>query len=223
MTKPRGKHRSPTKRRAYRVHDPLVGILADWFGIGSGPAKILLALYNAKVPLYQADLARQTGFARASVQCHTSRLRSDAGLDVLSGTGCWHAGYTLSDDDRRAVRESFSYVLEAMGRDIPTPERVEALEAALGIDNPAPREYGLTRPEQEIFGMLRKASPGPLARERAFVALYADRLDPPNEKIIDVWVCKIRRKVRPYGYGIAPVRGVGWQLTHEELAVPVAA
>ena len=107
-------------------------------------------------------------------------------------------------------------MLTALGRDIPSPERVEALELALGLDLSAPAEYGLTRREQEVFGMLQKVPV--LHQDRAFLVLYGDRNDPPGEQLINVWISKIRAKLRPFGYGIVNVYGVGWRLVRPEVA-----
>ena len=94
-------------------------------------------------------------------------------------------------------------MLTALGRDIPSlSERVEALEMALGLDLPVPAEYGLTRREQEVFGMLQKVPV--LRQDRAFLVLYGDRNDPPGEKLINVWMSKIRAKLRPFGCGDHP-------------------
>jgi two-component system cell cycle response regulator CtrA len=51
-------------------------------------------------------------------------------------------------------------------------------------------------------------------RETFMTALFSDRIDePPDVKIIDVWICKMRRKLQPFGIEIKTCRGVGYEMT----------
>jgi len=97
-------------------------------------------------------------------------------------------------------------------------DRIEVLEHELGIRGFLPPvEWRLTGSEARIFGVL-------LARELptkalCMAALYSDRIDDEAEiKIVDVYVCKIRAKLKPFGIGIETRWGVGYFLTSETKA-----
>lgn len=49
--------------------------------------------------------------------------------------------------------------------------------------------------------------------------MYYDRLNPPDIKIVDVFVCKMRKKLRPYGITIDTVWGRGYLLTAESVLI----
>lgn len=91
-------------------------------------------------------------------------------------------------------------------------DRIEQLESALGMDFLAPIEWRLTASENRVFGVL-------MAREIAtknavMAALYADHgRDEAEIKIVDVLICKIRRKVKPFGIEIGTRWGEGYYLT----------
>jgi len=89
--------------------------------------------------------------------------------------------------------------------------RVAQLEAAMGMDFLAPLEWRLTTAETRVFGVL-------MARELATIdaclaSLYRDvARDEAQPKIVDVFVCKIRRKLRPHGVKIETLWGRGYYL-----------
>jgi DNA-binding response OmpR family regulator len=90
---------------------------------------------------------------------------------------------------------------------------VEELRAVLfGADLVLPLEWRLTAMQTRMFGVL-------LARERVsrpqlMSALYGLRLDGeiPDEKIVDVQIFHMRRKLKPFGIEIANVWGQGYAL-----------
>lgn len=94
-------------------------------------------------------------------------------------------------------------------------ERVQTLEDALGI-TPflTPVEWRLTGSETRLFGHL-------LARDVAtkasiMSALYEPGVnDEPEIKIVDVFVCKLRKKLAPFGIEIATLWGMGYRMTAE--------
>ena len=94
-------------------------------------------------------------------------------------------------------------------------ERVAALEAALLTNWCAPLEWRLTPSEERVMGVL-------VGRERAskeaiMAALYLDRsADAAEPKIVDVYICKIRRKVRPFGVEIVTLWGEGFALADRQ-------
>lgn len=84
-----------------------------------------------------------------------------------------------------------------------------------------PAEWCLTGKEGRIVGAL-------MAREtctkvQLMAALYQPGVDDePEIKIIDVFVCKVRKKLRPFGINIETVWGVGYRMTPAAKAVAKA-
>lgn len=93
-------------------------------------------------------------------------------------------------------------------------ERVAQLESALGMDFLTPVEWQLTAQMMRLFGcmMARELMTGPAA----MAALYRDRLgadDEPDPKIVDVQICKMRARLKPFGIEIVTRWGLGYFLT----------
>ena len=88
----------------------------------------------------------------------------------------------------------------------------EALEPAVAL----PVDWKLTKTEARVLLALHRVRQGYMNRERLLVALYGLEVD-VEPKIVDVMVCKIRRKLRTAGVTI-PIRtfhGDGFGLTRE--------
>lgn len=98
-------------------------------------------------------------------------------------------------------------VLEAENEQL--RNRVAALEDALGLTQEfAPSgALRLTASEAQMLGML--LARGYVKRESFFAALYQTRPDaddPPDINIIDVWICKLRAKLKHLGHGTIETR-----------------
>jgi len=93
-------------------------------------------------------------------------------------------------------------------------DQIEALSDAMGANLVLPLEWRLTPKETGIFGFLMTRE---LATKQAIMsALYGLGADEePDMKIVDVFVCKLRRKIRPFGLMIETVWGQGYALTAE--------
>lgn len=99
--------------------------------------------------------------------------------------------------------------------------RVDSLEAELEAlreaNKPADtlcvqRAFGLTTHEAKLLLLLSDGRPR--RKEQIHSGIYADRIDdPPEMKIIDVFVCKTRKKVEPYGIVVETIWGSGYQLS----------
>lgn len=95
--------------------------------------------------------------------------------------------------------------------------RVEQLEAAMGMDLLPPVEWLLTATEARVLGvlMVRECA----TKDAIMAALYRDvNRDEAQIKIVDVFVCKIRSKLRRFGVEIQTRWGVGYYLTAETKA-----
>lgn len=72
----------------------------------------------------------------------------------------------------------------------------------------------LTPREAEVFARLLKSAPLVVAAESIFAAIYAGRVDGgPEYKNIDIFVCRLRRKLKPLGLVIETIWGTGYRLT----------
>lgn len=75
------------------------------------------------------------------------------------------------------------------------------------------RVAALTIQENALLEILAAAKGRVQSKERLLASLYALQPDdPPEIKIIDVFVCKLRKKLKPLGVEIFTVRGQGYRL-----------
>ena len=79
-----------------------------------------------------------------------------------------------------------------------------------------PPAFGLTSAEAKIFALLLKRDQ--VSREAAMVALYEDGGPDIEINIINVRVCTMRAKLKPFGIGIETVWGVGYRMSPEAKA-----
>ena len=97
-------------------------------------------------------------------------------------------------------------------------EKIIHLERSLGMDFLPPVEWRLTPSEARLFGALLKRDV--LTKEALMATLYYNlNKDEAEIKIVDVFVCKIRKKLAPFGIKIETRRGVGYELTSESKAI----
>lgn len=96
-------------------------------------------------------------------------------------------------------------------------ERIIQLEELLGLELEFHPRYNLTTSEAALLGAIAKGNPV-CTKDHAYTVLYGMHNDPPEAKILDVFVCKLRRKVRQYGIDIKTVWGRGWYLEDEDRA-----
>lgn len=90
-------------------------------------------------------------------------------------------------------------------------ERVRQLEDVLTPPWAPPVEWRLTSAEARVFAHLMTRDMA--TKESIMAALYSDRADDHVEpKIVDVFVCKMRKKLRPYQIQIETVFGQGYAL-----------
>ncbi len=71
----------------------------------------------------------------------------------------------------------------------------------------------LTMQEHALLEILAAAKGNVRSKERLLASIYALQPDePPELKIIDVFVCKLRKKLKPLGVEILTVWGQGYRL-----------
>lgn len=94
-------------------------------------------------------------------------------------------------------------------------ERVRQLEDTLfARDAVVPWEWGLTPSERRVLGVLiaRDLATKPAVLAALYTGLGRDEAE---ERIVDVFICKIRRKLTPFGVGIVTHWGQGFELDRE--------
>lgn len=91
-------------------------------------------------------------------------------------------------------------------------EIVANYENALGADFGPHVALGLTATEARLVGLLVKH--GSVTKDRIMSALYGLRSDveEPDIKIVDVLVCKARRKLAGFGIKIGTIWGQGYSM-----------
>lgn len=90
-------------------------------------------------------------------------------------------------------------------------DQLDAARAALGAHIEPWFGLGLTAHESLAFGALYKRDM--LTKDQLVHAIYASRTDdPPEIKIIDVLIYKIRKKIMPFGIQIQTVWGQGYRM-----------
>lgn len=110
-----------------------------------------------------------------------------------------------------SLRDDLIKKLEEENEDLRA--RVRELEQQLGISVGPPLAFGLSRQEGVIFGLLVK---NPLVtREFAMSTLYLHEQDMADDKILDVFICKVRRKLQPWNIDILTKWGQGWFMPSE--------
>jgi len=97
--------------------------------------------------------------------------------------------------------------------------RVQDLERALhGGDIALPIEWGLTPSEARVFGVL--LTKDRVSKDQMMTAMYGLRsnCDVAAEKICDVYICKLRKKLKRFEVTIHTDWGQGWRLDPRDRA-----
>ncbi len=91
-------------------------------------------------------------------------------------------------------------------------ETIRQLMAGEAVEWRAPIEFALTSSEASLLRALI-GHDGVMTKQRIMDLIYANRIDEqPEIKIVDVFVCKLRRKLKPYALEIITVWGRGYQM-----------
>ena len=99
-------------------------------------------------------------------------------------------------------------------------QRLRSMLAKLSETPDAPPRFRLTKHEAAIFSVLMAAN-GSKTQEQLLAGAYADSFgtdDEPEIKIIDVFVCKLRKKLKPHGVFIETLWGQGYVVPPESKA-----
>jgi len=100
---------------------------------------------------------------------------------------------------RREV-EALRDALEAMRGALASDAAIKIIELAK-----------LTYSERMLLGLLMRRHR--VTKDQMMTMLYADRPDEePGSKILDVMICKMRKKLSPHGVEIRTIHGAGYEL-----------
>lgn len=96
--------------------------------------------------------------------------------------------------------------------------RIEELERLIGLDVEAPIVFGLTSREACMFGALMARDM--CLKEHLMASIYGALPDDDvaEPKIIDVFVCKMRKKLKRFDIDVETVWGKGYRLSPENKA-----
>lgn len=128
----------------------------------------------------------------------------------------------LHRNHRTDARAEVLALLAQMRSAARDPARVRALTDQLevfarshlepSLPDPLP-EVHLTRKQARLFARLKQDEGRMVRRGVLMDALYFDHVgDEPREKILDVYICKLRLVLRGTGYAIKVVHGEGFIL-----------
>jgi len=104
-------------------------------------------------------------------------------------------------------------------------EEIRQLKEALAPTAILSRAWRLSKMEERLLRAIRAVGPNLLHHERAMLILYGMWEDMPEQKILDVMICHIRRKLMhaQAQIRIETVWGRGWRMTPESCAMFDAA
>lgn len=104
-------------------------------------------------------------------------------------------------------------------------EEVDYLKADDFADiMPLVQEFQFTPREARLFLVLKRAPGMQAGKEAILTRLYADQIDDaPSLKIIDVFICKMRKKLEGTTWAIETIWGAGYKLVQSPLLPPPSA
>lgn len=79
-------------------------------------------------------------------------------------------------------------------------------------------DYQLTDRESQLASALKARFGKPVKKLALYDIVYPYESHQPNEKILDVWICKLRRKLRNSPYGIETIWGRGYRMVDSSTA-----
>lgn len=91
-------------------------------------------------------------------------------------------------------------------------ERIRQLEEELaGTKESWPLDWGFTNSEKIIMTTLMRHDVA--TKENIYFTLYGHMADPPGSKVVDVFICKIRKRLSSIGIQIQTLWGKGYAIS----------
>jgi DNA-binding response OmpR family regulator len=81
----------------------------------------------------------------------------------------------------------------------------------------------LTGSETDVLTILARAFPRIVTKQAIMDGLYGDQNEEPDIKIVDVFICKLRKKIAPLGVEIDTAWGNGYGLRVQKKPVIIEA
>lgn len=166
-------------------------------GAGGGQARFIRSGDNH-------SLQNNGGMARIGMEAHRDRHSS-------APSNCRRLVQSPIEGSLMPDFEARNKLLETENEAL--RDRISELEAMLGMSFDSPAFLALTGKEAVVFGVLMKRNS--VSKRMLMDALYGGRPDgdAAEEKIVDVFVCKLRAKLKPYGVDIETNWGQGYFMT----------
>jgi two-component system cell cycle response regulator CtrA len=116
-----------------------------------------------------------------------------------------------------SLREDYVIALET--ENYALRDKIARLEEALGVRIETPLVLRLAGQESRMFGILFKREL--VTKVQALDVLYGHlpEQDEAQIKIVDVFVCKLRRKLKPFDMSIETVWGQGYRMPSASKAI----
>lgn len=92
-------------------------------------------------------------------------------------------------------------------------ENRQLRQSIAGMKHDFPREWGLTGAEQRVLNCLYTARN--FFRQEEAIRFAASNGNATDPDLVKVYICKLRKKLKPFGIEIKTVWGEGYELTPE--------
>ena len=89
-------------------------------------------------------------------------------------------------------------------------ERIRQLEGLISLGKEMPAELRLSRMESKFLGLLYRRDIA--SKEAVMMVLYGHMISPPDDKVLNVFILRMRRKLASRGITIENLWGQGWTL-----------
>ena len=81
-----------------------------------------------------------------------------------------------------------------------------------------PNAWGITSYESRALHAIARGNGSPVTQERIAAFIYSSQHHDRDAKIVDVYVCKIRKKGERHGLTIRTIYKFGWYMSPEDCA-----
>lgn len=128
-----------------------------------------------------------------------------------------------AENVRVDFRKEVLGVLDQLHEAARNPERVRQLTDHLtvlardyltpSIPDPMPNVH-LSKTQARLIARMLEADGGIVTRDQLMDAVYFDKMEEPHDKILDVMICGLRKKLKSSGFQITNGWGNGYKLEH---------
>lgn len=96
-------------------------------------------------------------------------------------------------------------------------DEIEVLKRALGSEIPLPLQFKFSRTEEKMVRVLL-ARNGVVSQDQMMDAVYSLEMNSPEPQVVHVFLCRIRKRLKPHDIEIHTVWGRGWHMTADDKA-----